>query len=123
MAAEGIEFRTGVEVGKDITTAQLQSEYDAVVLWGATQGRDLPVAGREFKGVYLAMEFLTKNTRSLLDSNLEDAYISAKGKDVIVIGGVMGTDCVATSIRHGCKSVTQLEIMRLPDQRAPTNLA
>ncbi|MBK8455034.1 MAG: glutamate synthase subunit beta [Thiofilum sp.] len=125
MAAEGIEFRTGIEVGKDVTTEQLQAEYDAIVLCGgATQGRDLPVPGRELKGVYLAMEFLTKNTRSLLDSSLQDgAYISAAGKDVIVIGGGdTGTDCVATSVRHGCNSVTQLEIMpRLPDQRAPTN--
>lgn len=125
MAEEGVTFKTGVEVGKDISAEKLRREFDAVVLCaGATQARDLPVEGRDAKGVHLAMDFLTKNTKSLLDSNLEDGnYISAEGKDVIVIGGGdTGTDCVATSVRHGCKSVTQLEIMpRLPDERAPNN--
>lgn len=125
MAAEGIAFVTGVEVGKDLPVEQLRAEYDALVLCGgATQARDLPVEGRALKGVHLAMEFLTANTKSLLDSNHADGnYISAKGLDVVVIGGGdTGTDCVGTSIRHGCKSVTQLEIMpRLPDSRAPDN--
>jgi glutamate synthase (NADPH/NADH) small chain len=125
MAAEGIHFVTGVEVGKDVSAEQLRTDFDAVVLCaGATQPRDLPVEGRNLKGVHFAMEFLTANTKSLLDSNLADGnYISAKGLDVIVIGGGdTGTDCVGTSVRHGCKSVTQLEIMpRAPDARAANN--
>ena len=125
MAAEGIHFVTGMEVGKAISTAQLRQDFDAIVLCaGATQARDLPAPGREADGVHLAMEFLTLNTRSLLDSDLEDGrYISARDKDVVVIGGGdTGTDCVATSIRHGCRSLIQLEIMpRLPDERAATN--
>ncbi|MEZ5476094.1 MAG: glutamate synthase subunit beta [Thiolinea sp.] len=125
MAAEGIHFVTGVEVGKDVSAEQLRTEFDAVILCGgATQARDLPVPGREASGIYLAMDFLKANTKSLLDSAHADGnYISAKDKHVIVIGGGdTGTDCVGTSVRHGCKSVTQLEIMpRLPDQRAPTN--
>lgn len=125
MKDEGVLFVTGVEIGKTLSTEQLRKEFDAVVLCaGATQGRDLPVAGRDLKGIHLAMEFLTANTKSLLDSKLSDGnYISAKDKHVIVIGGGdTGTDCVGTSMRHGCKTVTQLEIMpRLPDQRAPTN--
>lgn len=125
MAAEGVQFITGVEVGKEVSAEQLRSEFDAIVLCaGATQGRDLPVPGRELDGIHLAMKFLTANTKSLLDSNLADGhYISAKDKHVIVIGGGdTGTDCVGTSVRHGCKSVIQLEIMpRLPDQRAASN--
>jgi glutamate synthase (NADPH/NADH) small chain len=125
MAAEGVNFVTGVEVGKDIAADTLRNDFDAVVLCaGATQPRDLPVEGRNLKGVHYAMEFLTANTKSLLDSNLENGnYISAKGLDVIVIGGGdTGTDCVGTSVRHGCKSVNQLEIMpRAPDSRAADN--
>lgn len=125
MAAEGISFVTGTEIGKDISAAQLRDEFDAVVLCaGSTRARDLPIEGREANGIHLAMEFLTENTRSLLDSNLENGkYISAKGKDVIVIGGGdTGTDCVGTAMRHGCKSVTQLEIMpRPPEERAADN--
>lgn len=125
MAEEGITFVTNTEVGKDISAEQLRNDFDAVVLCaGATQPRDLPVEGRELKGVHFAMEFLTANTKSLLDSNHEDGnYISAAGLDVIVIGGGdTGTDCVGTSVRHGCKSVTQLEIMpRAPDARMPDN--
>lgn len=114
LAAEGVTFITGTEIGKDISTAQLKSEHNAVVLCGgATKARELPVEGKELKGIHQAMEFLTLNTKSLLDSELRDgAYISAAGKDVVVIGGGdTGTDCVATSIRHGCRSVVQLEIM------------
>ncbi|WP_372846536.1 glutamate synthase subunit beta, partial [Pontiella sp.] len=89
LAAEGIEFKTGIEVGKDIPADELKRQYDAIVLTtGATKPRDLPVEGRDLKGVYFAMEFLGANTKSLLDSKLEDGnYISAKGKKVIVIGG------------------------------------
>ena len=125
MAAEGVNFVTSTEVGKDIPSEKLLQDYDAVVLCGgATKPRDLPIEGRDLKGVHFAMEFLHANTKSLLDSSHEDGnYISAKDKDVIVIGGGdTGTDCVGTSIRHGCKSVTQLEIMpQKPDQRRPNN--
>jgi glutamate synthase (NADPH/NADH) small chain len=95
-----------------------------VLCAGATQPRNLSVEGRNLQGVYYAMDFLTANTKSLLDSNLEDGhYISAKDKHVVVIGGGdTGTDCVGTSVRHGCKSVRQLEIMpRLPDSRQNDN--
>ncbi|HEY3377445.1 MAG TPA: glutamate synthase subunit beta [Armatimonadota bacterium] len=125
LAAQGVTFVTNTEIGKDIPTAKLRDDFDAVVLCaGATKPRDLPVPGRELGGVHFAMEFLSKNTKSLLDSKLHDgAYISAKGKDVIVIGGGdTGTDCVGTSIRHGCRSVVQLEIMPQPgDARLPNN--
>ncbi|MNO14457.1 Glutamate synthase [NADPH] small chain [compost metagenome] len=117
LAAEGISFVTGTEIGKDIPASELVREFDAVVLCGgATKARDLNVQGRELQGVYQSMEFLTRNTQSLLDSNLEDGqYLSAKGKNVVVIGGGdTGTDCVATAIRHECNSVTQLEIMPQP---------
>ena len=125
MAAEGVEFITGTEIGKDIPAARLVEEFDAVVLCGgATKARDLPVEGRELGGIHFAMDFLHANTRSLLDSNHEDGnYISAKDKNVIVIGGGdTGTDCVGTSMRHGCASLTQFEILpRPPDERAPDN--
>ncbi|BCJ87586.1 glutamate synthase subunit beta [Effusibacillus dendaii] len=125
MAAEGIRFVTKTEVGKDYPVEKLLEEFDAVVLCGgATKPRDLPIEGRHLKGIHFAMEFLAANTKSLLDSNLEDGnYISAKGKDVIVIGGGdTGTDCVGTSLRHGCNSVTQLEIMgKNPETRAANN--
>ena len=125
MAAEGVEFITGTEIGKDIPAARLVEESDAVVLCGgATKARDLPVEGRDLGGIHFAMDFLHANTRSLLDSNHEDGnYISARGKNVIVIGGGdTGTDCVGTSMRHGCASLTQFEILpRPPDERAPDN--
>ena len=125
MAEEGIEFLTNVEVGRDYPVHQLLREFDAVVLCcGATQARDLPIKGRELKGIHFAMEFLLRNTKSLLDSQHQDGnYISAKEKDIIVIGGGdTGTDCVGTAMRHGCRSLTQLEILpRPPDERAPDN--
>lgn len=125
LAAEGIKFITNTEVGKDYPVGRLLQEFDAVVLCGgSTSPRDLPVEGRNLKGVHFAMEFLHANTKSLLDSGLADGkFISAAGKDVIVIGGGdTGTDCVATSLRHKCKSVTQLEIMpKAPDERAANN--
>ncbi|KAI7264790.1 glutamate synthase-like protein, partial [Hortaea werneckii] len=125
LAAEGITFVTRTEIGRDIPAAQLQEEHDAVVLCGgSTQARDLPLEGRELQGIHQAMEFLTLNTKSLLDSGLSDGeYLSAAGKDVVVIGGGdTGTDCVATSIRHGCRSVIQLEIMpQSPLTRQPGN--
>ncbi|MFL5274276.1 MAG: glutamate synthase subunit beta [Anaeromyxobacteraceae bacterium] len=125
MADEGVKFVTGVEVGKDFAASRLTSDFDAAVLTtGATAARDLRIEGRELEGIHLAMDFLHANTKSLLDSNHADGrYISAKGKSVVVIGGGdTGTDCVGTSIRHGAKSVVQLEIMpRPPDERAADN--
>src|SRR3954463_14585207 len=124
-AAEGVKFVTNTAVGENLPAAQLKDEFDAVVLcMGATKPRDLPVPGRELKGIHFAMEFLHANTKSLLDSKHEDGkYISAKDKHVIVIGGGdTGTDCVGTAMRHGCKSLVQLEIMpRPPDERASDN--
>ena len=125
LAEEGIKFVTNIEVGKDYPADKLLKEFDAVVLCGgATKPRDLPIDGRTLKGIHFAMEFLWANTKSLLDSNLEDGnYISAKDKDVIVIGGGdTGTDCVATTMRHGCQSLTQFEILQKPPmERAPDN--
>jgi glutamate synthase (NADPH/NADH) small chain len=125
MADSGVRFVTGVEAGKDIPVPRLLADYDAVVLCcGATQARDLAVEGRNLSGVHLAMEFLHANTKSLLDSGHADGqYISARGKDVVVIGGGdTGTDCVGTSLRHEAKSVTQLEILpEPPEVRAADN--
>ena len=125
MADAGIRFVTGVEAGRDVPAERLTDDYDAVILCcGSTLARDLQVEGRNLSGVHLAMEFLHANTKSLLDSNHEDGrYISAKDRDVIVIGGGdTGTDCVATSLRHGARSVTQLEILPIPpDTRAADN--
>jgi glutamate synthase (NADPH/NADH) small chain len=125
LAAEGVTFVTNCEVGKDYPAAKLLKEFDAVVLCGgATQARDLPIEGRKVQGVHFAMEFLHANTKSLLDSNHADGrYLSAKGKDVIVIGGGdTGTDCVGTAMRHGCKSLIQFEILPMPPEtRAPDN--
>lgn len=125
MAAEGIAFITGAEVGSNYPADKLINEFDAVVLCGgATKPRDLTIEGRNLKGIHFAVDFLAANTKSLLDSGLADGnYISAAGKDVIVIGGGdTGTDCVGTSLRHKCNSVNQLEIMpRPPLERAPNN--
>src|SRR5438552_13145579 len=125
LAKEGVTFQAGVEVGKNYPAEKLVKEFDAVSLCiGATKPRDLPIEGRTLRGVHFAMEFLLKNTKSLLDSRHEDGkFISAKGKDVIVIGGGdTGTDCVGTSMRHGCKSLTQFELLpKPPDARMPDN--
>jgi glutamate synthase (NADPH/NADH) small chain len=122
---EGIKFITNTEVGKDISSEELIKNFDAVVLCGgATKPRDLNIEGRQLNGIHFAMDFLRKNTKSLLDSKHADSnYISAKGKNVIVIGGGdTGTDCVATSLRHGCKSVFQFEILpKPPSSRQPNN--
>ncbi|WP_027934446.1 glutamate synthase subunit beta [Amycolatopsis thermoflava] len=117
MRAEGTEFRTGVNVGVDITAEELRTEYDAVVLaGGATAWRDLPVQGREIPGIYQAMEFLPLANR-VASGELESSPISAEGKHVVVIGGGdTGADCVGTSHRQGALSVTQLEIMPRPPE-------
>jgi len=125
MAKEGIRFITGAEVGVNYPVDRLLREFDAVILCGgATRPRDLPVEGRALAGIHFAMDFLHANTRSLLDSGQKDGkYISAKDLDVIVVGGGdTGTDCVGTALRHGCRSLTQLEILeRPPDSRALDN--
>ncbi len=121
---EGIEFRCNTEIGKQISAQELLDHFDAVVLCtGATQPRDLPIPGRELEGVHFAMDFLRANTQTNLDGQPGVDHISAKGKDVVVIGGGdTGTDCVGTSLRHGCNSLMQVEIMpRAPDERAPDN--
>src|SRR5690606_29103917 len=108
MRDEGIRFVTGVEVGRDFSINDLRNQYDAVVLCtGATVPRDLQAKGRDLKGIHFAMEFLHQNTKSLLDSNHADGqFISAEGKDVIVIGGGdTATDCVSTALRHQCRSL------------------
>lgn len=125
MAGEGVVFVTGADVGRNVDPKQLMAENDAVLLsTGATKPRDLPIPGRELKGVHFAMEFLSKNTKSLLDSAHSDgAYISAKGKKVVVIGGGdTGTDCIGTSLRHGCTQLVNFELMdRPPESRADDN--
>jgi len=125
MATEGVRFVTNTEIGKDLSAAQLRDECDAIVICtGSTKPRDLPIEGRNLKGVHFAMDFLRANTKSLLDSGHADGqYISARDKHVIVIGGGdTGTDCVGTSMRHGCKSLVQFEILeRPPDTRLPNN--
>ena len=127
---EGVSFVTNTEIGDGEasgtrTIEQLREEFDAVLLaTGATVPRNLDIPGRDLKGVHFAMEFLTQNTKSLLDSNHADGiYISAKDKNVIVIGGGdTGTDCIGTSLRHGCKSLVNLELFpKPPDARAPGN--
>jgi len=121
LAKEGVKFVTGCEVGKDLPAEKLRKDFDAVVVCGgATRPRDLTIEGRSLTGIHMAMEFLTSNTRALL--NHQD-FSLAKGKDVIVIGGGdTGTDCCGTSLRHGCRSLIQLEIMPQPPlQRAGDN--
>ena len=121
MKEEGITFITNKNVGVDITKEELLLDYDAIVLCcGAKQARDLKVPGRNSKGIYLAVDFLASTTKALLDNTYEKGnYISAKDKHVVVVGGGdTGNDCVATAIRHGCISVTQLEMMpQLPSTR------
>jgi len=124
MEAEGVKFVCKTEVGKNYPAEKLLKEFDAVILaTGATQPRDLPVEGRNLKGVHFAMEFLTANTRALLDRHKNGNYISAEGKDIIVIGGGdTGTDCVGTSLRQGCRSLVQVEILpKPPTERAKDN--
>jgi len=125
MRAEGVEFVTSANVGDNISADEIMSSFDAVVLaCGSSNPRDIKADGRDAEGIYFAVDFLKATTKSLLDSGLTDGkYISAEGKNVVIIGGGdTGNDCVGTSVRHGCKSVTQLEMMpKLPDERAENN--
>ncbi|KAK1267890.1 hypothetical protein QJS04_geneDACA008190 [Acorus gramineus] len=127
MSEEGIDFVVNANVGTDplYSLDKLRAENNAIVLaCGSTKPRDLPVPGRDLSGIHFAMEFLHTNTKSLLDSHLQDGnYISAKGKKVIVIGGGdTGTDCIGTSIRHGCTNIVNLELLpEPPKSRAPGN--
>lgn len=125
MEQEGIKFVTGADVGRNIDPQELLRNNDAVLLsTGATKARDLEIPGRTLKGIHFAMEFLTQNTKSLLDSHHQDGhFISAKGKKVIVVGGGdTGTDCIGTSLRHGCSALINFELMdRPPVDRADDN--
>lgn len=125
MKEEGVKFETNANVGEDVKASKLLNKYDAVVLCcGAGNPRDIKAEGRDANGIYFAVDFLKATTKSLLDSNLQDGnYVSAKDKNVVIIGGGdTGNDCVGTCIRHGCKSVTQLEMMpKAPDERAENN--
>ncbi len=125
MRQAGIEFVVNADVGQSVDPDQLRADFDALLLaTGATRPRDLPVPGRELEGIHFAMDFLTANTKSLLDSNLADGhYISAKDRHVVVIGGGdTGTDCIGTALRHGCRSLVNLELLQQPPaERAADN--
>ena len=125
MRAEGVTFVTNADVGNNVSADEILSGFDAVVLCcGSSNPRDIKAEGRDANGIYFAVDFLRSTTKSLLDSNLSDGkYISAKDKNVVIIGGGdTGNDCVGTSVRHGCKSVVQIEMMpKLPDERAENN--
>jgi NAD(P)H-dependent glutamate synthase small subunit len=125
LRAGGIEFVVNADVGKNVEPQKLRAEHDALLLaTGATQPRDLPIPGRTLSGIHFAMEFLTANTKSLLESKLADGrYISAKDKRVVVIGGGdTGADCIGTALRHGCKSLLNLELLdQSPAKRASDN--
>ncbi|MDE6102252.1 MAG: glutamate synthase subunit beta [Ruminococcus sp.] len=125
MKAEGVQFVTNADVGNNTSADDIMDSFDAVVLaCGSSNPRNIQADGRDADGIYFAVDFLKATTKSLLDSGLEDnSYISAKDKNVVIIGGGdTGNDCVGTSVRHGCKSVVQLEMMpKLPDERAENN--
>ena len=123
MEQEGTRFRTGVDIGKDITGAALRNKYDAVVIAiGATNWRDLPIPGRDAVGVYQAMEYLPWGNKQALGELTSEPAINASGKDVVILGGGdTGADCLGTAIRQGAKSVTQLEIMPRPTEERPSN--
>lgn len=124
MKAEGVEFKTSVEIGKDILLSELLDNFDAIVLaGGAEKPRDLPVEGRNLKGIHFAMEFLTQQNRTNLGQSFNGSRISAKDKNVIVIGGGdTGSDCIGTANRQGAKSVVNLELLaKPPNERASEN--
>ena len=125
MEEEGVTFLTGVDVGRDVKAEALLKDYHRVVLaCGSSNPRDINAPGRDAKGIYFAVDFLKANTKSLLDSKFEDGnFVNTKGKNVVIIGGGdTGNDCVGTAMRHGCKSVTQIEMMpKAPEERAEDN--
>lgn len=125
MTDEGVTFLTRADIAREYPGDSLLKEFDAAVLCtGSTRPRPFGVTGADAAGIHYAVDFLKANTKSLLDSNHADGrYISAAGKDVIVVGGGdTGTDCVATALRHGCRSITQFEIMPpAPKERAANN--
>ena len=125
MKEEGVGFITNTDIGNNMSADSIFKSFDAVILaCGSSNPRDIKAENRDAKGIYFAVDFLKATTKSLLDSKLADGnYISAKDKDVVIIGGGdTGNDCVGTAIRHGAKSVTQLEMMpKLPDERAEDN--
>ena len=123
MQQEGTRFRTGINVGKEITGSALRSKYDAVVVAiGATDWRELTITGRDAKGVYQAMEYLPWGNKQALNELDSDPVINAAGKDVVILGGGdTGADCLGTAIRQGAKSVTQLEIMPRPENERPSD--
>nr|WP_302594668.1 glutamate synthase subunit beta [uncultured Acetatifactor sp.] len=125
MEEEGVAFVTGADIGRDVKAEQLIREYDRVVLaCGASNPRDIKAPGRDAQGIYFAVDFLRANTRSLLDSKFTDGqYVDVKDKNVVIIGGGdTGNDCVGTAVRHGAKSVVQIEMMpKAPDKRAEDN--
>jgi NAD(P)H-dependent glutamate synthase small subunit len=117
MREAGVNFVTDADVGQNVDALELQRDHDALLLAaGATRPRDLPIPGRELGGIHFAMDFLTANTKSLLNSNLEDGnYIDAKDKNVIVIGGGdTGADCIGTALRHGCRNLINFELLNQP---------
>jgi len=116
MEQEGVKFVCNANVGENVEPQLLRKDFDAIVICtGATQPRDLPVEGRNLKGVHFAMEYLTASTQSLLNGGADHSPIHARGKNVVVIGGGdTGTDCVGTAVRQGCKNVVQIEIMAKP---------
>ncbi len=124
MQKEGVEFIANQDLGKNLSIEKLEQEYDAIILCcGAKKARQLNVANENCDGVYFAVDFLTSTTKSLIKNNLKDGYISAKDKNVVIIGGGdTGNDCVGTCIRHGAKSVIQLEMMpKPPEERLESN--
>jgi glutamate synthase (NADPH/NADH) small chain len=124
MKESGINFKYNTEVGKDISANELVDSFDAVVLaGGSTIPRDLPIPGRQFKGVYFAMQFLKQSNKRVANVAFEEEEISAKDKNVVVIGGGdTGSDCVGTSNRQGAKSVTQFELMFQPPKERTINM-
>jgi glutamate synthase (NADPH/NADH) small chain len=116
MKTEGVEFKTNVEVGKDILLSELLEKFDAIVLaGGAEQPRDLPVEGRKLKGIHFAMDYITQQNRANMGQTFNGSRITAKDKNVIVIGGGdTGSDCIGTANRQGAKSVINLELLAQP---------